>query len=155
MQFGLVPPEVAAALSGRALLEGIVAGRLPQAPICATLGFWLAEVGEGRAVFEGETGANLLNPMGGVHGGWALTLIDSATGCAGLSLLEAGFAFTTLETKANFTRPIQAATGRVRCAARVIAVGRQIITAEASVTDTGGKVLAHGLSTLMVLGPRG
>jgi len=28
--------------------------------------------------------------MGGVHGGWALTLIDSACGCAGQSLLPAG-----------------------------------------------------------------
>jgi acyl-coenzyme A thioesterase PaaI-like protein len=33
-------------------------------------------------VFEGDAGPHLLNPLGIVHGGWALTLIDSAAGCA-------------------------------------------------------------------------
>jgi uncharacterized protein (TIGR00369 family) len=44
--------------------------------------------------------------MGGMHGGWALTLIDSAGGCAGHSLLPAGSEYTTIEAKANFARPI-------------------------------------------------
>ena len=51
--------------------------------------FWLVEIGDGYAVFEGEPGDHLLNPMGTAHGGWAMTLIDSATGCAGyLSLIH-------------------------------------------------------------------
>jgi uncharacterized protein (TIGR00369 family) len=90
--------------------------------------------------------------MGAVHGGWALTLIDSAAGCAGLSLLPAGAGFATIETKANMSRPITSDTGRVRAEGRVVAQGRQIISAEAKVWSQDGKVLAHGTSTLMVLG---
>jgi len=86
-----------------------------------------------------------------VHGGWALTLIDSAGGCAGLSLLPAGSGYATIETKGNFARPITKDTGRVRAEARVVAQGRQIISAEARVTSADGKVLAHATSTLMVL----
>ena len=65
-------------------------------------------------MFEGEAGEHLLNPLGVVHGGWALTLIDSATGCAGQTILPAGISYTTIETKANFSRPITKDTGRVR-----------------------------------------
>jgi uncharacterized protein (TIGR00369 family) len=89
--------------------------------------------------------------MGGVHGGWALTLIDSAGGCAALSLMPAGLGFATIETKANFSRLITKDTGLVRAEAHVVAQGRQIISTEARVLSREGKVLAHGTSTLMVL----
>lgn len=144
----------AAGLTGRELLQAIVDGRLPQAPISQALSFWLVEVGDGRAVFEGEPNAALLNPMGGVHGGWALTLIDSAAGCAANTLLPAGSGYTTLETKGNFSRAITPASGRVRAEGRVVAAGRQVMSAEVRVTDAGGRVLAHGTSTLLVLQSR-
>jgi uncharacterized protein (TIGR00369 family) len=152
-RYGIVPPEQAATLSGRELLEGVVSGRLPMPPIGRTLGFRLVEVGDGTAVFEGEPGEHLFNPMGIVHGGWALTLIDSATGCAAHTLLPAGAGYTTVETKVNFSRAIRADTGRVRCEGRVISKGRQIISAEAVVRGADGKVLAHGTSTLLVRSP--
>lgn len=75
------------------------------------------------------------------------------TGCAAYSVLPPGVAYTTVETKANFTRPILADTGRVRAEGRVVSRGRQVVTAEAKVTDARGRVLAHGTSTLLVLGP--
>lgn len=134
------------------MLQAIIDGRLPQAPISQTLSFWLVEVGDGFAAFEGEPGAHLLNPAGSAHGGWALTLIDSATACAGHSLLPVGTHYTTIETKGNFSRPITKDTGRVRCEARVVSQGRQIISTEGWVKSKDGKVLAHGTSTLMVLG---
>jgi len=138
-------------MTGRDVMEAISDGKLPAPPISQTLSFWLVEAGDGFAVFEGEPGQHLLSPNGTVHGGWALTLIDSATGCAAHTLLPAGVGYTTVETKANFTRPIKHDTGRVRCEGRVVSRGRQIMTAEARVSDAGGRVLAHGTSTLMVL----
>jgi uncharacterized protein (TIGR00369 family) len=152
IKYGLPTPEEIAGKTGREFLQAIIDGHLPQPPIGETLSFWLTEVGDGFAAFEGEPGRHLLNPMGGVHGGWALTLIDSAGGCAGLSLLPAGSGFTTIETKANFSRPITKDTGRVRAEGRVVAQGRQIISAEVRLIRRDGKVLAHGTSTLMVLG---
>ena len=47
------------------------------------LNFTLTEVGEGRAVFRGLPGERHLNPLGGVHGGWAATIMDSALGLRG------------------------------------------------------------------------
>jgi uncharacterized protein (TIGR00369 family) len=154
VRYDVLPLGEVAKLSGKEALQAIADGRLPQPPIAKTMTFRLVEIGDGFAAFEGETGQHLLNPLGSVHGGWALTLIDSATGCAGLSLLPAGSSFTTIETKANLTRPILVDTGRVRCEAKVASHGRQIISAEAWVRDAEGKLLAHGTSTLMVINPR-
>ncbi len=112
--YGVARPDQVAGLSGKQILQRIIDGSLPQPPICQTLTFWLTEVGDGFAAFEGEPGPHLLNPMGGVHGGWVLTLIDSVTGCAANSLLPAGTGYTTIETKGNFSRPISAGSGR-RC----------------------------------------
>lgn len=154
ISYGVPTPADMLGKTGKEILQGIIDGTLPQPPIARTMTFWITEVGDGFAAFEGEPGSHLLNPMGGVHGGWALTLIDSATGCAGLSLLPAGSGFATIETKANLSRPITQDTGRVRAEAKVVARGRQIISAEARVLTGDGKVLAHGTSTLMVIAGR-
>jgi uncharacterized protein (TIGR00369 family) len=151
IRYGLATPAEVAGKTGREILQAIIDGALPQPPICETMSFRIVEVGDGFAAFEGEPGRHLLNPMGGVHGVWALTLIDSACGCAGHSLLPAGAGYATVETKGNLSRPITPETGRVRCEGRVVARGRQIISAEAKVLGPDGKVLAHGTSTLLVL----
>lgn len=154
LRYGVATPQQIAGRTGKDVLQAIVDGRLPHPPICQALTFWIVEIGDGFAAFEGEPGGHLLNPAGGVHGGWALTMIDSVTGCAAYTVLPAGVGYTTVETKANFTRAITPDTGRVRAEARVVAQGRQIITAEARVTARDGKVLAHGSSTLLVLGSK-
>jgi uncharacterized protein (TIGR00369 family) len=144
-------PDEVRGMSGREFLQAIVDGRLPAPPIASTLSFRLTEVGDGFAAFEGDTGPHLLSPLGIVHGGWALTLIDSAAGCAAHSLLPAGASYATIETKANFSRPIAEETGRVRAEGRVVGHGRRIVSCEARVVDAKGRLLAHGSSTLMVL----
>jgi uncharacterized protein (TIGR00369 family) len=149
--YGVASPGEIARLTGNEILQAIVSGRLPHPPISETLTFWLVEIGEGFAAFEGEPGDHLLNPMGTAHGGWAMTLIDSATGCAGYSLIPAGAGFRTIETKVNLSRPITSDTGRVRAEAHVVSRTRQIISTEARLTSREGRVLAHGTSTLMVV----
>ena len=149
--YGVADASRVRQMSGREFLQATLDGRLPAPPIAKTLSFWLTEVGDGLAVFEGDAGPHLLNPLGIVHGGWALTLIDSAAGCAAHTLVPAGSSYTTIETKANFSRAITQDTGRVRAEGRAIGRGRRIISCEARVTDANGRLLAHGTSTLMVL----
>ena len=103
----------------------------------------------------GEPSDRILNPLGIVHGGWALTLIDSCTGCAAHTTLPAGVGYTTVETKVNFVRAITPASGQVRAEGVVVARGRTIITAEGKLTDSRGRLLAHGTSTLIVLRKEG
>ena len=141
-------------MSGIDYLRAWTAGRADSPRIGETLGFRLVEIERGRVVFEGTPGPHLLNPLGAVHGGFALTLIDSACGCAVHSELDAGIGYTTVETKVNFTRPIDPEGRPVRCEGRVLSRGRTIATAEAFLRSSEGKLLAHGTSTLIILGPR-
>ena len=110
-------------------------------------------MGAGHAVFEGEASDFVLNPLGIVHGGLALTLVDSATGCAVQTMLPDGASYTTLETKFNLVRPISSETGPIRAEATVLHRGRTIATAEGRLTDERGKLLAHATSTCMVFEP--
>ena len=152
--YGLASAEDLASLSGLDFLRAMVAGRVPGPTIARTMGFRLADVEEGRVVFEIEVGPHLLNPLGTIHGGVALTLIDSAAGCAVHTTLAAGIGYTTVETKVNFTRAIRPDAGTVRAEGRVVTRGRQIATAEARVLSSDDTILAHGTSTLMILAAR-
>jgi uncharacterized protein (TIGR00369 family) len=144
--------EQARALRGLEFLEAIRDGELPPAPIQRLLDFALAEVDEGRVVFTAEPGEQHYNPIGVVHGGFAATLLDSAMGAAVHSTLLLGQGYTTLETKFNLDRPVTAETGQVRAEGTVINRGRQVATAEASLRDGAGKLLAHGTSTCLIIG---
>ena len=152
-EYGLASQEAFQSMKGIDLLRAMIAGDLPAPPISKAFGMLLVEVEPGRAVFEGWPGPHLFNPLGGIHGGFALTLIDSAAGCAVHTELHAGIGYTTVETKANFVRPVPA-EGLVRCEGRLLSHGRHIATAEAFLRTEEGKLLAHGTSTLIILGAR-
>jgi uncharacterized protein (TIGR00369 family) len=81
-----------------------------------------------------------------------MTLLDSAMGLAFVTTLEEPAGWTTLELKANFTRPMTVETGTVRCIGTVVHPGRQVATTEARLEDAAGRLLAHATSTILVLG---
>jgi uncharacterized protein (TIGR00369 family) len=138
--------------SGLELMQMMASGELPPPPIAQTLGFRLAEATPGRAVFECEPAEYHYNPIGVVHAGLAMTLMDSAMGLAFVTTLDEGVGWTTLEVKANFTRALSVDTGLVRCTGTVIHPGRRVATTEARIEDSQGRLCAHGTSTILVLG---
>ena len=140
------------ALAGIAYMNEMIAGRIAPPPIMRLMGFRLAQVGEGLAVFECEPGEQHYNPIGGVHGGLAMTLLDSAMGCCVHTRLAAGVGYTTLETKVNMVRALTAKTGTIRATGKVIHLGGRTATAEGRLEDAAGKLYAHGTTTCIILG---
>jgi uncharacterized protein (TIGR00369 family) len=140
-----------AALDGLEVLERTLAGQLPYPPIAGTIGMRLVEVEAGHVVWEAEPGEYLYNPIGTVHAGFAVTLLDSAMGTAFVSVAKAGTKWTTLELKTSFTRAITAETGVVRSTGTILNRGRRVVTAEARLEDAGARLLAHATSTILVL----
>ena len=137
--------------SGLEVMRMMASGELPPPPIAQTLGFRLVEAAPGCAVFECEPAEFHYNPIGIVHAGLAMTLMDSAMGLAFVTTIEAGVGWTTLEFKSNFTRAMTADTGLVRCVGTVIHPGRKVATTEARIEDAAGRLYAHGTSTILVL----
>jgi uncharacterized protein (TIGR00369 family) len=141
-------------MSGLDYLRAMAEGELPMAPMAELMGMEPVEAEEGRIVFAAVPGPQHYNPIGLVHGGLAMTLLDSAMGCAVQTTLPAGVGYTSVETKVNFTRPITADTGRILCEGTVLNRGRTIALAEARVTaEDTGKLLAHGTSTCLIITP--
>jgi uncharacterized protein (TIGR00369 family) len=143
--------EAARSLPGVEFLRAIRDGRLPPAPMAQLLGFELVEVEPGHVVFEVLPGERHYNPIGVVHGGLAMTLLDSAMGCAVQTQVPAGAAYATLEAKTNLTRSITSATGKLRAIGKVIHLGSRVATAEGRLVDANGKLYAHATTTCIVL----
>src|ERR1700709_1792251 len=103
--FGTITPDQLQNMTGLEALTAMVAGDLPTPPIGGLVGVRLVEIEKGRPVSEGPPGPSLLNPLGAVHGGYALTLIDSACGCAVHSELGGGVGHTQVQTQGHLHRP--------------------------------------------------
>ena len=142
-------PKKATPLSGLDYLKQRIADWQGSA-MADTMDMRLIAVEEGQATFEGFPSPRFYNPQMRLHGGYAATLIDSATGCAVQTMLPAGAGYGTIELKVNYVRKIDAETGRLLCTGTVIHTGRTMFTADARVVDENGKIYAHGSGTFLV-----
>lgn len=147
----LASRAVLLSMSGLDFMQAMLRGEIAGPPIARTLNFTLAEVGKGRAVFRGTPLFAHTNPMGGVHGGWYGAVLDSALGCACMTVVPQGSWYTTLEYKVNITRPIP--TGmEVECIATVQHAGRSTAVAEAVMRGLAdGKTYATGSTTCIIM----
>ena len=143
-------------MSGLDYVKAIGAGEVPPPPIALLMDFRPVEVEEGRVVFAVTPAEFHYNPIGVVHGGLAATLLDSAMGCAVQTTLPTGIAYTTLEVKVNFARPMTRDTGRVLAEAHVVHRGRTVATAEGRMlAEESGKLIAHGTATCLLFSSNG
>ena len=143
-------PEQIAHMTGLEQMQAMLRGELPYAAIAKTLDFLIMEAELGRALFQGTPRAEHLNPMGGVHGGWFATLLDSALGCSIHTMMQPGRGYTTAELGINMVRGITPKVGRVRAEGKVIHCGRQLATAEARLVGPDGTLYAHATTTCLV-----
>jgi uncharacterized protein (TIGR00369 family) len=145
-----LPLKDIAHMSGLEMLRGMIDRTLPAPPFAITTAITLVSADEGKVVFEGEPKAEFYNPLGSIHGGWTATIMDSVMACAVHSTLAPGEAYTTLEFKLHFCRPILPSTGIVRAEGIVLSRGRRAATSEGKLYDSAGKLLAHGTETCMI-----
>ena len=143
---------IGAEMSGLDYVRAVQAGDVPPPPIAVVMNYSIAELEEGRAVFEGEPGEEHYNPIGVVHGGYASTILDSALGCAVHTTCPVGVGYTSQTLEVKYLRPITRDTGAVRAEAVVVHRGRKSATSEAKlIAVESGKLLATGTSTCLIL----
>lgn len=138
-------------LSGLDFMQGVLRGDISRPPISALLNYTLDSVEPGRVVFRGTPEFQHTNPMGGVHGGWYGTLLDSCMACAIMTMVPKGSVYTTLEYKVNLTRAIPLgteilATGLIDHAGRSTGVSHGEIRGAQD-----GKLYATGSTTCLIM----
>jgi uncharacterized protein (TIGR00369 family) len=147
---GVATPAMLAGKTGLQQMQALLEGASPRAPISETMDFILISVEDGIAVFQGSPKFKHYNPLGGVHGGWFATLLDSALGCAVHTTLPVGRGYTTLEFKVNLVRGLSERVPLVRAIGRVVHRGRQVTTSEAELVGHDGKLYAHASTTCLL-----
>jgi uncharacterized protein (TIGR00369 family) len=164
MRSAAMPPrlyyEAARPLGVRTILQGVSDDRLRAARERARansfwrfLGIEVDEAGEGWVRLRLAVRDELRNAPGApVHGGVLSALVDAAVGGA-LGTLHAqgagGVGQTTVDLNVSFLAP--ATEGELLAEGRILRRGRTLAFGEGRVTDTGGRLLAVGRATYMIL----
>lgn len=123
------------------------AGRIPG--FASLLGFDVADFSEGRARLECAVRPDHANLMAGVHGGVMAGLMDAATGCALLTLLNEDERFATTDLQVRYVRPAPISIERLVVEAEIVHRGRTLATADC-VVSAEGKPRARGSAGMMI-----
>ncbi|MFA4952324.1 MULTISPECIES: PaaI family thioesterase [Brevundimonas] len=144
------PPPPLDDASGLEFLRAGLEGRLPLSSIFGTMGMSILELDAGRVVFGACADGRHLNPMGGVHGGFAATVLDSVTGCAVHTRLDAGVRYATVDLAIKMLRPIPQNVNLI-AEGRLTHLSRSLGVAEGEVRAPDGKLLASGTATCFII----
>jgi len=136
--------------AGLERIRALIEGRTDYKGIVHTLGLRGITAEEGFVVFEGTPSPAVYNPMGGVHGGYAATLLDTVMGLAVATRLANDQSFTTLELKVAYHRGMTEKTGPVRGEGKVVSFGRRAAFTEGRLVDDKGNLYATATSTCLV-----
>ena len=138
-----------ATMNGLEIVSAMAEGRLRRPPMADLLPFALLRPEQGYITLVALPEARFLNPMMTMHGGWIMTMLDTAMALAAQTVLEPGQACPTHETSVKFVRPILVDTGEVKITGKVVSRGRIVITLEGKIEDGEGRIYAHGTSTCL------
>ena len=106
------------------------------------IGVRITRVEDGIAESRAEVTDHHMNPIGTVHGGVLMTMMDQAAGTASASVSPAG---GTVNCDIHFLAP--AKKGRLLCRAEVLRKGGRINVVHAQVQDDQGTLVADGTYT--------
>jgi uncharacterized protein (TIGR00369 family) len=142
--------NLARTMSGLEYIQALIDGTIPPPPIVGLMNMTAVSAEVGRVTFTCEPNESHYNPIGTVHGGLVCTLLDSVAGCAVHTTLPKGQAYTSLEIKVNYLRPVLATSGTLTAVGVVTKPGRRAAFVDATVTDAEGRLVATASSTLLV-----
>jgi uncharacterized protein (TIGR00369 family) len=136
-------------LTGLEFLQSMAEGRIPRAPISEIIPMRPLEVASGYIKFSAKADKRHTNPLGGVHGGFAATVLDSVTGCAVHTLLEAGIGYGTIDLDIKMIKSIPMEKELV-AEGKVIHLSKKIGVAEGTLKDADGNLYALATATCMI-----
>ena len=137
-------------MTGLEIMQAFADGLFPAPGIAKTMPMQPSEVEHGRVVFIATADVRHSNPLGGVHGGFAATVLDSVTGCATHTVLQAGEGYGTTDLNIKMCRPLPYDTPLI-AEGKVINAGRSLVVSEGYLRDEAGKIYAHATATNMIL----
>lgn len=137
-------------MTGLQLMQAVAQGIFPMPSIAKTMPMVVDTVEPGRVVFLATANETHTNPLGGVHGGFAATVLDSITGCATHTTLDAGVGYGTIELNVKMCKAIPF-NKQLRAEGRVINSTSRLVISEGYIRDENDVLYAYGTATCMIL----
>lgn len=142
-----------ATATGLEIMQAMLAGIVPMAAIAKVVPMQGVSVSHGALEFSARADDTHTNPLGGVHGGFAATVLDSVTGCVTHTVLGAGVGYSTIDLHVKMLRAVPKFV-TLKATAKVINQSSNLVVSEGSLFDPEGRLLAHAIATCMVLHPK-
>lgn len=112
------------------------------------LGIKLEKFEEGSVVYSIKVTPNHKNVNQAVHGGVYFSILDSVMGATVRSVTKKPI--TTINSSVNFFSPLKDGDS-MYASAKVVQLGKSIVTAEGEVRDCNGSILAKTIGTFKIL----
>ena len=120
-------------------------------PLAELLGFEALEGDLEGVVLRGSWSKERCTAAGVLHGGYLMSLADSAAAALAFLNVPQGAATSTIEAKTNFLAAVR--EGTVTARAELVHKGRTTIVVQTDVTDDAGRLVSRTLQTQAVLRP--
>ncbi|MCD0189340.1 PaaI family thioesterase [Acinetobacter sp. PW68] len=140
-----------AQMNGLEYLTAIKNGELPGSAMGQLIPMKLSVVRENHVEYEVYPDERHFNLQGGIHGGFCATVLDSVTGAAVHTTVDAGVSFSTIDLNVKMLKAMKNSE-TYTAIGEVIRIGRNVLTSEGRIVDKDGKLYAFGSATLLVTG---
>lgn len=137
-------------LSGLEFVRATIAGEVSFGSMADTMAIRAVAADIGYLRLEVRPDKRHLNPAGMVHGGYAATVLDMATGIVAQTTLSAGQTCVTVDLQVQMIKPLPLghqciAEGHITRRTRKLAFTR------GELRDEAGDIYAHAQSTVMII----
>ena len=137
-------------MTGLEVLLSMIAGKIPAPTISKTMGMKAISASLEMVEFEGIATTEHLNPAGGVHGGFAATILDSVTGCVVMANLEdVKIPYATLDLSVKMLRPVPI-NQKLKAVGTLISISKRTALSEGKLYSEEGKLLAYATATCII-----
>lgn len=124
---------------------------IPMPPCAQTLGYRFVSIDHAMkrttTMFQGAE--PLLNPRGGVQGGFLIAMMDDAMGSMIVALTDAKYGPASVDIHAQFVRP--AGIEPLRCEAELVHMTKSSAFTRATLYNAGGEIVAMASQTARLL----
>lgn len=139
-------------MSGLELMKFAITlpGNMGDQGIAGVIPMKIVQAEEGSVIFQAKADDRHSNPLGAVHGGFAATVLDSATGCAVHTMLPAGVGYGTVDLNVKMLRPVPY-NEALTASAKVIDQTKSMVIADGVLEDAAGRAYAYATATCRII----
>lgn len=137
-------------LTGLELMQAMLREEIPRPAMSDTIPMKGVLAEQGRVIFEVKADQRHLNVHGGIHGGFAASVLDSTTGSAIHTMLDAGVAYATIDLNIKMCKPIPIGLS-LFAEGTIINLSKSLGIADGTLKDDAGKLYAYASTTCMII----